>query len=375
MTKMMSFYLPTRIIRGRGCIREHSALFRTMGKRAIIVTGKRSAKMNGSEQDVKKALEQHQVSSVVFDGVESNPSVLHCREAAELAKKENVDFVVGIGGGSPLDAAKVTAILATNSIDDETLFSNAFSRPPLPLAAVPTTAGTGSEVTPYSIMTNNTIQSKSTVVNDAIFPKVAFLDAAYTESLPRSVTIHTALDALSHAVESYLSARATDISSFIALESIRIMGACLPHLSDGSAIDSSVRDRLLYASLLGGVAIAQTATTALHAMGYSLTYFKNIDHGRANALLLYEYLKYIYGHDAGKVMIVLEALDLKDLDELGDVLDDLLGERETISEQEIETFSTIAMKARNIPFTLRTPVKEELETMLRRSFPQQRPKK
>jgi alcohol dehydrogenase class IV len=156
---------------------------------------------------------------------------------------------------------------------------------------------------------------------------------------------------------------------------MRIIGACLPHLREGSTIGRKVRDELLYASLLGGVAIAQTATTALHAIGYSLTYFKNIDHGRANALLLYEYLKYIFEHDAKKVTTALEALDLKGLDELGNVLDDLLGERETISEQEIETFSTIAMKARNIPFTLRTPVKEELEGMLRRSLPQQRLKK
>jgi alcohol dehydrogenase class IV len=375
MMTMMSFYVPTRIILGRGCIRAHSALFRTLGKRAIIVTGKRSAKMNGSERDVKKALEQHQVSFVIFDGVESNPSVLHCREAAELAKRESVDFVVGIGGGSPLDAAKVTAVLATNGIDDETLFSNAFSGSPLPVVAVPTTAGTGSEVTPYAIMTNNKIRSKSTVVNDAIFPKVAFLDAAYTESLPGSVTIHTALDALSHAVESYLSARATDISSFIALESMRVMGACLPHLRDSQAIDMKVRDKLLYASLLGGVAIAHTATTALHAMGYSLTYFKNIDHGRANGLLLGEYLKYIFTLDAGKVKTVVEALDFKNIEDLGDIIDELLGERETISEQEIDIFSSIAMKARNIPFTLRTPVKEELEAMLRRSLSQQGPKK
>jgi alcohol dehydrogenase class IV len=331
--------------------------------------------MSGSEQDVKKALERHSISSVIFDKIESNPTVQHCRAAAELAKEENVDFVVGIGGGSPLDAAKVTAILATNSIDDETLFSNAFSRPPLPIAAVPTTAGTGSEATPYSIMTNTAIQSKSTVVSDSIFPRVAFLDAAYTDSLPRTVTIHTALDALSHAVESYLSGRATDISSFIALESIRIMGACLPFLRDNSAIDRTVRDRLLYASLLGGVAIAHTATTALHAMGYPLTYFKSIDHGRANGLLLCEYLKYIFAHDSRKVMAVLETLGIKDLDELGDSISELLGERETISEQEIETFAAIAMKARNIPFTLRIPVKEELETILRRSLSSQRPKK
>ena len=365
---MMSFYLPTKIVIGRGCIKTHARFFSSLGKRAIIVTGKHSAKMSGAELDVQKALEEQQISSIIFDRVESNPSVRHCREAAELAEKERADFVVGIGGGSPLDAAKVAAILATNKIDDDDLFSNSFDNLPLPIAAVPTTAGTGSEVTPYSMMTNKKIQSKSTVVNDAIFPRVAFLDAAYTESLPRKVTVDTAMDALAHAVESYLSARATDMSRFVALESLRIMGECLPHLRAGSTIGPTVREKLLYASLLGGVAIAQTATTALHAVGYSLTYFKDIEHGRTSGLLLLEYLKFISRQDAERVKTAVKALGFKDVEALGDVIDDLLGERETISDQEIEDYSSIAMKARNIPFTLRTPVKEDLAAILRHSF-------
>lgn len=362
------FYIPTKIIIGRNCIREHAVLFPALGTRALIVTGKRSAKMNGAERDVRRALEERSIPAVIFDRVESNPSTSVCRSAAELAREVKADLVIGIGGGSPLDAAKVAAVLATNRIDDETLFSNDFARKPLPVVAVPTTAGTGSEVTQYAMMTNDKVQSKSFVISDDIRPRVAFLDAAYTENLPLPATRNTALDALSHAMESYLSKRATEMSSFIALESIRRLGQHLPLLRNGANLDFNAREQLLTASLLAGIVIAQTGTTALHAMGYSLTYFRKIEHGRANGLLMGAYLQYLLPEHQEKVMTVLTTLGFKGIADLKALINDLLGDKEKISEQEINAFSAIAMKARNVPFTLKTPSQADLEGMFRRSF-------
>jgi alcohol dehydrogenase class IV len=364
----MTFYLPTKIIIGRNCIRENASLFSALGTRALVVTGKRSAKSNGAERDVRRALEERSIPAVIFDRVESNPSITVARAAADLAREVGVDLVIGIGGGSPLDAAKVAAVLATNGIDDDTLFSNAFAQKPLPVVAVPTTAGTGSEVTQYAMMTNDRIRSKSFVISDDIMPRVAFLDAAYTENLPLPVTRNTALDALSHAMEGYLSKRATAMSSFIALESIGCLGRHLPLLRQGAGIDLNVREQLLYASLLAGVVIAQTGTTVLHAMGYSLTYFKKIEHGRANGILMGDYLQYLLPEHREKVMTVLKTLGFSGIADFKALLNDLAGEKETLTEEEIRSFSTIAMTARNIPFTLKSPSRTDIEDMLRSSF-------
>lgn len=365
---MTIFYLPTKIIIGRNCIRENADLLPALGTRALIVTGKRSAKTNGAEYDVRQALEERSIPAVIYDHVESNPSTTVAREAAELAREQHADLVIGIGGGSPLDAAKVAAVLATNLIDDETLFSNDFAQKPLPIVAVPTTAGTGSEVTQYAMMTNDKVRSKSFVISDDILPRIAFLDASYTEHLPLPVTRNTALDALSHATEGYLSKRATGMSSFIALESIRRLGRCLPMLRSGADLDFTAREQLLTASLLAGIVIAQTGTTALHAMGYSLTYFKKIEHGRANGFLMGDYLQYLLPEHQEEVMTVLGTLGLSGIADLKALINDLLGDKERISEEEISAFSAIAMKARNIPFTLKSPSQADIEGMFRSSL-------
>jgi len=364
----MCFYLPTKIIIGKDCIRENTPLFSAIGTRALIVTGKRSARTSGAEHDVRRALEERSIPTAIYDRVESDPSTTVARAAAEMAREHRADLVIGIGGGSPLDAAKAAAVLATNSIDDETLFANDFAQKPLPIIAVPTTAGTGSEVTPYAMMTNDKVQSKSFVISDDIIPRVAFIDATYTATLPLPVTRNTALDALSHAMEGYLSKRATEMSSFIALESMKGLGRCLPMLSHGASLDLAVREQLLYSSLLAGIVISQTGTTVLHAMGYSLTYFKKIEHGRANGLLMADYLHYLLPEHQEKVMTVLGTLGFSSIADLKALIGELVGSKERLSEKEIAAFSVIAMKARNMPFTLRAPSQADLEGMFRSSF-------
>jgi alcohol dehydrogenase class IV len=129
-----------------------------------------------------------------------------------------------------------------------------------------------------------------------------------------------------------------------------------------------MREKLLYGSMLGGIVISQTGTTAAHAMGYSLTYFKKIEHGRANGLLMYEYLKFLSSDFEEKVATVIRTLGLKNIEEFKDLTDKLLGERESISDEEISKFSSISIKARNIPFTLKAMKQSDLEIIFRRSF-------
>lgn len=309
------YYMPVKTFFGRNCIEKNGNEILPLGRKAVIVTGKTSAAKNGSLADVIKTLDKLKIPYLHYDKIEPNPSVESVREAALFTGKSGADFIIGIGGGSPLDAAKAIAILAVNDIDDDTLFSGKYRIKPLPVAAIPTTAGTGSEVTPYSILTYKKISNKKSIASDAIFPVIAFLDPAYTETLSAETTVNTAVDALSHAVEGYLSAKATGVIRPYAIESIRLIGECIPELKNMETGKAS-RDKLLYASMLAGIVIAHTGTTAVHAMGYPLTYYKNIDHGRANGLVLYHYLKFIEPA-TDKVMHITSAAGFKNLDDFG----------------------------------------------------------
>jgi alcohol dehydrogenase class IV len=348
----LKYHMPTRVIAGAGCVKASAELIARYGKRALVMTGKGSAKRNGSLGDVEEALASQGIGFELFDEVESNPGIANCRSAARAAREARADFIVGIGGGSPLDAAKAAAVMARNELSDAELFGGKYPKGALPVVALPTTAGTGSEVTPYAILTNDAIENKSTLSSELIFPVLAFLDGAYTATLDPRVAANTAMDALSHAVESYLSLRSDPWSRAMAYEALRVMGRRLPELSGGGR-DDELRSELLLASSMAGTAIAQTGTTIVHAMGNLLTYFKGIDHGRANGLLLGPYLEFIDGGKPDAVREVLEALGWRSVAAFGAVLDSLLGERDEIAPAELEKFVGIAKNAKHVGYTAR----------------------
>lgn len=361
------YSMPVKVYFGKGCIDKNSSVIAGIGKRALIVTGKSSADKNGSLKQVTEALAKENIKYERFNRVEANPSVETVREAAQMARDVKADFIIGIGGGSPLDAAKAIAILASNDLDDDGLFSGVYKNKPLPLIAVPTTAGTGSEVTPYSILTFRKISNKKSIASPEIFPAAAFLDAAFTETLPVDTTINTAVDALSHTVEGYLSAKATDVIAPIAIESMKLLGVSLKKLTDKSAPSFSERENLLYASMLAGMVIAHTGTTAVHAMGYPLTYHRDIDHGRANGLLMYGYLRFLEPAST-KVRDVIHAMGLKDVDEFGRLMEALLGKKEEVTDEEIEIFTDTAMTSKNIANTSPSPTRDEVKKIFQLSF-------
>lgn len=361
------FFLPTKIISGNGCVSENYSMLSALGRKAIVVTGKNSARINGSLTDIEAALKQNSIQYVIFDRVEANPDIKNIREASNTAREFGADFIIGCGGGSPLDAAKAAALLTNNLVDDENIFSFREWTNVLPVIAIPTTAGTGSEVTQYSVVTNRAKDTKQSISSELIFPRIAFLDARYTESLSAETTNNTAVDALSHAVEGYISKKSTHTSSIFALESMKILGVTLPAIASGK-IDFSLREKLLYASMLGGAVIAQTGTTALHSMGYSLTYFKNIDHGRANGILMSEYLRYISLSAPAIVSDILKALGLSGIDSLERLIGALIRKNENHTVEEIKKYSSIAMKAANIANTP-VPVSEsDIENIFRKSL-------
>lgn len=373
------YYMPTRVISGGDCVVNSGSIFKTLGKKALIVTGANSAKRNGAEKDVKAALGSVGIPYEVFDKVMSNPTISCVYEGAACARENAADFIIAIGGGSPMDAGKAIALLAAQDIEEEKLFSGSYAGSVLPMAFVPTTAGTGSEVTPYSILTNDKAQTKTSMASDSLFPDVAFLDPKYMEHLPVDATVNTAVDALSHAVEGMLSVRASIISDALASESMRRIAECVPHLlkalksASGSAIGPETRELLLQASFMAGIVIAQTGTTAVHAMGYSLTYFKDIDHGRANGLLLGEYLELAEKAEPELAGRICRAMGLSGANQFKALLKKLLGKKEEISPEEISPeeisrYSRIAMETKNIANSVVKPTEKEIIEMYRASF-------
>jgi alcohol dehydrogenase class IV len=364
----LTYRMPTQVIFGKACVEKHGFIFRHHGKNALIVTGKTSALISGALEDVCAALSKGSVSWSIYDEIQPNPSIENVRDASEKARSEKADFIIGIGGGSPMDAAKAVAVLAVNDLDDDALFNGPYERTPLPVIAVPTTAGTGSEVTPYSILTDMNNKTKKNLFHESLFPKAAFLDATYTEKLPFEVTVNTAMDAFSHSVESILSRKSNAMSAMIALESLRMLGPALGLLDDTLEIDFQTREKLLLGSMLGGMAIAQTGTTVVHAMGYSLTFFKNIDHGRANGLLLCEYLNYVYSHNLKKMTDILEAMGMKSLEELQVLIKKQIKPLLTLTDEEISLYTEKVLMAKSVEYTVPKPTASDIRMIYRKSL-------
>ena len=332
-----NYLMPTKIYFGRAAIKKNKEALSGIGKKALIVTGKSSSKRNGSLKDVEEALTDLNISYTIFDDVEENPSLETIEKAADLGKVQQVDFVIGIGGGSPLDAAKAVAVFIKNSeIKGEAVFRSG-KLDNIPVVAVPTTSGTGSEVTQYSIVTVHREETKRNL-GQIVFPKIAFLDSSYTDHTPYPITVNTAIDAFTHLVESYLSRNATTMSDLYAEKGFELFKICFDRLAK-KELTEELREDLMMASMLGGIAIAQSGTALPHGMGYSLTYYHNVPHGLANGVLTVEYLRIF--KDRSKIVRMLSLLGLETIQELQDIFDALFTLDLKLSDDEILKYASL----------------------------------
>ncbi len=333
--------LPTEVISKKQCVINNDKVFASLGKRAIIVTGHYSAKSCGALEDVLTVCNRNGIEVTVFDEIENNPSLETVVKGSEAAKACQAEFVIGIGGGSPLDAAKAIAVLAGNEMGALELFKNQFQTA-LPIIAIPTTAGTGSEVTPYSVILRTDMQTKVSFGNEKTFPAYALIDSKYICSLNRNSTVNTAVDAFTHVFEGYLCNRATVLSDALAMDAIRVFGECFEALLTDK-VTEEIREKLMYVSLMGGIVIAHTGVTIVHGMGYCLTYFKEIPHGRANGLLLKAYLDYIYDVKKEKIDLVMQLLHCRSRVDFTDKLEGMIGKAPLLSEDEVEQYTELTM--------------------------------
>ena len=290
----LNSFMPVKLITGAGCVRANGKELAKLGKVCLIVTGKTAAKASGAFRDVTDTLDGNGQQWLLFDEIGQNPKLTDCMAAAEKAIAAGADFILGIGGGSPLDAAKCIAVLAANpGLTQAQLYAFDWANAPLKIVAVGTTAGTGSEVTKVSVITTPDGRKKS-FHNEAIFPALAFGDPRYTLSLPPMVTRATAVDVLAHCAESFFSRSANHISRCYAVEGIRLLLPVFRAMAEKGwgDLDYDTREMLYCASIYGGLAINGTGTCFPHTMGYLLTETFGIPHGTACAVFQKDFYAY-----------------------------------------------------------------------------------
>lgn len=331
----LKFYMPTKVLMGKDIIKKSANEFKLLGNKAFIITGKYSSKINGSLKQVIDTLNSVGVSYVVFDEIEENPSVETVVKASEIGKREEVDFIIGLGGGSPIDASKAIAVMIKNdTLTGETLFTTQ-KLDGIDVVAIPTTSGTGTETTQYSILTDHKNKTKRNLGQE-IFPVISLLDASYTMEMGKNVTVNTAIDAMSHVVEGYLNTNANIITDTFAEKALSIWGECISSLISGE-FDFETKEKLMLVSNIAGIIIAQTGTSLPHGMGYALTYFKNVPHGLANGCLYVEYLKVFKNRE--KVEKIFKLLGLNSHEELESILSKLIDVKVEITEDEINEYT------------------------------------
>ena len=279
-------YMPARIVSGKGCVRENAGLLEALGKKCLIVTGGGSADKSGALADCVAALESGGVAYERYSRIAPNPTVESCFEAGALAREIGADFIVGIGGGSAQDAAKAVAIFAAcPDMRLTDIYSRAIPSPRLPLALIGTTAGTGSEVTGVSVLTNGATGRKKSISGADCYADVSFCDYAYTLSVPFGTTVSTALDAYCHAVEAYLASSCNDLVALYALKAVGMLHGFVGAPQE-SALTEEMRENLYIASLYAGMAINIAGTDFPHTLGYYLTENYGVPHGKACAVFM-----------------------------------------------------------------------------------------
>lgn len=285
----MRFFVPTDLRIGADVVSVSSEAIGALGKRCLVLTGAVSAKKSGALRDLCAVLDDLEIEYHVYDRIRQNPTVSVCEEAGLLAFQIHAEFIVGIGGGSVLDAAKAAAVFAANpSLNERELYAYEWNRAPLPTVCIGTTAGTGSEVTPVSVLTDERGRKRS-IRDDRLYPALSLGDPNYLASLPQDFARSCAVDAAAHCIESYFNRNATPISRLFAAEGAAMLA---PLLKRTDAPTDAERGRLYLASIYGGYAISVTGTAFPHAMGYFLTEDYHVPHGTACAVFLPAFLRH-----------------------------------------------------------------------------------
>ena len=374
--------LPRLLLFERGGVEKLPDIISELGLSGscMLVTGRKFARSSGYLDKLRGLLESAGVGKIIiFDRVEPNPSASIIDDGGRIAAEHGIDFLVGFGGGSALDTAKGIAVVATGGGSITNYFYPVeVKHSTLPIIAIPTTCGTGSEVTKYAVISHR--YRKNVVLGNGLVPIAAMLDAEVLRYLPKEILAHTAFDALSHAIESYFHVRSNELTQMFSAEAMRTILENFMQAYDG---DLDRREKLLYASMVAGLAINFSGTVVVHGLGYYLTEKYNIPHGLANALFLPQLIEYSLEKMSGKLTMLCSKLGmasddpyacarmiLQKLDELRRYAGLPSSLREIgVPETELEKLVDEGLSyRRNIENCIVPPNREDVERMVRSAF-------
>lgn len=288
---MSHFTVPNHIFTGKNALEEAVPYIGHCGQKALVVTGKHVGKSPMYEKLVK-LLKRGETEYVTFDGITGEPTDGMIEEGLKLYQLEKCDFVIGIGGGSPLDSAKAIAAMAVNPGKIADYMGKEIGGAAPPIVAIPTTAGTGSEATKFTVITDQEKDIKMLLKGDCLVPQIAVIDPDFTMDMPRSVSAATGLDAFTHAVEAYTSRKAFDMTDTLAISAVKRILKYLPRVYK-NGYDGKAREEMAIAALEAGICINNSSVTIVHGMSRPIGALFHVPHGLSNAMLLKECIGFV----------------------------------------------------------------------------------
>jgi len=310
--KEFETYIPTKLIFGAGSLIRLGSTVAEYGQKALIVTTGDDMKKFGILEKALMSLEQSGIDAVLFSDVEVNPKTYNVDAGVKVFNENSCDVAIGLGGGSAMDAAKAIAMVAMNGgstmdyMPGNPRASENITRT-FPVICVTTTAGTGSEATYFSVITNPITHEKPGIGTPCMMPAVSFIDPELMLSLPKGITAQTGVDVFFHAMEAFLNQHTTPYSDMVSLEAMQVVVKNLPLVLD--RLDNlEARSQMAWANTLGGIAIVLSATCGLHAMGHSISGVTDIAHGRALSSVAPTFMEYTYKADISRYATVARML-------------------------------------------------------------------
>lgn len=378
-----TFSVPQNIIVGRGSLAKLPEVAeKSGGKKAFIISGPHLNKM-GIVQSCVDALKAKGIESSVFTETEGNPSVETVDKASAAYKESGADFIVALGGGSPMDVAKAVGVVARYG-GSITEYEGADKVPGdiIPLIAVPTTAGTGSEVTAFSVITDHSRNYKLTVFSYKLIPSYAILDAELLTTAPASVAAACGIDAMVHALEAYISTAASPFSDAMAEKALELIGANIRCYAANRG-DIEAAENMLVGSLFAGIAFSWARLGDVHAISHPVSAYFNVPHGVANAILLPTIVEYNMLADKGKYLNIynyIAELPAAPEEFTADMLvDELLNLNEAlgipagleeagVTKDKFDAMADDAMKSGNIAVNPRSTTKKDVLALYEKAF-------
>lgn len=291
---MIGFRMPTHILMEPGAITRLPEAARRLAIQSCLLVVDPGLRENTEWLEIaQRALEDTGIRTRIFDQLEPNPRTTTATHAADVLRESELDGVIALGGGSALDVGKAAAMLSQNELRVEQYEGkNRYTEPPCPFIAVPTTCGTGSEVTWVSVLTHKPTRSKLSVKGESMFPDQALVDADLLQTLPSEMVAWTGLDALTHAVEAVICVAANEISDSLALQATALLVRHLERAVEDVEFDETARNAMARASTLAGMAFGNADVAAVHCLSESIGGLYDTPHGLTNAVLLAPVLRF-----------------------------------------------------------------------------------